>query len=108
MLTVKAKKRKPGKVAVSGRLVAGGRGVPGVAVTILAGKRGVGKVTTKAAAPSRSRQGLGTARFSASVVVTPRKAAACAPYFAPAPVRRVVGCGLHGEERGGARQVRRT
>jgi hypothetical protein len=86
VLTVKAKKKKPGKVTVSGRLVAGGKGVSGISVTILAGKKTVGKATTKAGGYFAALvTAPGTAKFSASVAVAPKKNAACAPYFAPAP-----------------------
>ncbi len=85
-LTVSAKLRKPGSVAVAGRLLAGGRAVPGAAVTILAGKRGVAKVTTKSNGSfAIVVKASGAARFSATTVVTPRKAASCNAYFAPAP-----------------------
>ena len=85
VLTTKAKK-KAGKVAVSGRLVAGGKGVTGISVTILAGKKSVGKAVTKAGGYySKLVTAPGTAKFSASVAVAPRKAASCTPYFAPAP-----------------------
>ena len=78
--------RKPGFVAVAGRLLAGGRAVPGAAVTILAGKRGVAKVTTKSNGSfAIVVKASGAARFSATTVVTPRKAASCNAYFAPAP-----------------------
>jgi hypothetical protein len=85
-LTISAKLRKPGSVAVAGRLLAGGRAVPGAAVTILAGKRGVAKVTTKSNGSfAIVVKASGAARFSATTVVTPRKAASCNAYFAPAP-----------------------
>ncbi len=85
VLTVKAKKRL-GKVAVSGRLVAGGRGVSGISVAILTGKKSVGKAVTKAGGYfSTLVTASGTARFSASVAVAPRKTATCSPSFAPAP-----------------------
>lgn len=86
VLTTKAKKTGKGKVTVSGRLVAGGKGVAGVSVTILAGKKTVGKAVTKGGGTfSKLVTAPGTARFSTSVTVAPRKAASCAPYFAPAP-----------------------
>ena len=86
VLTAKAKKTAKGKVTVSGRLVAGGKGVSGISVTILAGKKTVGKAVTKAGGVySKLVTAPGTAKFSASVAVAPRKAASCSPYFAPAP-----------------------
>ena len=86
LLTVTAKLRKPGSVLVAGKLVAGGKGVPGAAVTILAGNRGVAKTTTKAGGKfSILVKASGAARFSASTVVLPKKAASCSAYFAPAP-----------------------
>jgi hypothetical protein len=85
-LTLKAKVRKAGKVTVSGRLVAGGRGVSGAPLTILSGKRSVGKATTKAGGYfSAVVNATRAARLSASTTVAPRKAASCTAYFAPAP-----------------------
>jgi hypothetical protein len=86
VLTVKAKQTGKGKVTVSGRLQAGGKGVAGISVSILAGKKTVGKAVTKAGGTfSKLVTAPGTAKFSASVSVAPKKAASCAPYFAPAP-----------------------
>ena len=48
VLTVKAKKTARARSPSSGRLVAGGKGVSGISVTILAGKKSVGKAVTKA------------------------------------------------------------
>ena len=102
VLTVRAKKTEAGKVAVSGRLVAGGRGVSGVSVTILAGKKAVGKGVTKAggyfasSSPS-ARDGevlrLGRRRAAEGRLVL--------PLLRPGPVRRVVGGRVHGKERRG-------
>jgi hypothetical protein len=86
MLTAKAKKKKAGKIAVSGRLVTGGKGVAGIPVTILAGKKSVGKATTKAGGYFAALVSApGTAKFSATVAVAPRKSASCVAAFAPAP-----------------------
>ena len=102
VLTIKAKKRRLAKVAVSGRLLAGGRGVSGISVAILAGKKSVGKAVTKAGGYFNALvTAPGTARFSASVAVAPRKTASCSPAFAPLPMLRIVGGRIHGEEHGG-------
>ena len=87
VLTTKAKKSKTaGKVTVSGRLIAGGKGVTGASVNILAGKKSVGKAVTKAGGYySALVTAPGTAKFSASVTVAPKKAASCTTFFAPAP-----------------------
>jgi hypothetical protein len=83
-LTLAAKLRKPGSVLVSGKLVAGGKGVPGAAVTVLAGKRKVGTATTKAGGVfSILLKASGAAKFSATTVVTPKKAASCTAALAP-------------------------
>lgn len=86
VLTAKAKKKGAGRVTVSGRLVAGGKGVAGVSVSIFAGKKSVGKAVTKSGGYYAALvTAPGTAKFSASVAVTPRKAALCTAFFAPAP-----------------------
>jgi len=86
LVTVKAKVKKPGSVSLSGRLVAGGKGVAAARVTILAGKRAVGKTVTKAGGYfSAIVTAQRSAKFSASVAVAPRKAPSCSSYFAPAP-----------------------
>jgi hypothetical protein len=83
-LTVAAKLRKPGSVLVSGKLIAGGKGVPGAPVSILAGRRAVAKATTKAGgAFSILVKASGAAKFSATTVVPPRKAASCSAALAP-------------------------
>jgi hypothetical protein len=86
-LTTKAKKSKvKGKVTVSGRLVAGGKGISGVSVNILAGKKSVGKATTRAGGYYTALvTAAATAKFSAAVTVAPKKSASCAAYFAPSP-----------------------
>ena len=86
VLTVKAKVKAPGSVSVSGRLVAGGKGVAGAAVTVIAGKKAVGKAVTKSGGYFTALvKAPRAAKFSASAVVAPRKATSCSPYFAPVP-----------------------
>ncbi len=86
VLTSKAKLGASGSVAVSGRLVAGGKGVAGAAVTVLAGKKAVGKTVTRSGGYYTVRvKAPGLAKFSASAAVAPKKAATCPAFFAPVP-----------------------
>jgi hypothetical protein len=87
VLTVKAKKAKArGTVSVTGRLVGGGKGVAGAQVTVLAGKKAVGKTVTRSGGYFKAVvKAPGTARFSASAVALPRKSASCTAFFAPIP-----------------------
>ena len=109
VLTLRAKLRKPGSVAVSGRLVAGGKAVVGAPVTILNGKRAIGKTVTKAGgAFSTVVSATRTAKLSASTTVAPRKAASCTAYFPPAPCAGSWVAGFSGRERHGQGNVGTT
>ena len=108
MLTVKAKKRSWARSPSSGRLVAGGRGVSGISVAILAGKKSVGK------AVDEGRRLLQHARHrirDGEVLRLGRRSAAedrhVLRLLRPCPVRRVVGGGFHGEEHGGEGELGR-
>jgi hypothetical protein len=84
-ITTRAAK-KAGSMLVFGKIRAGGKGIAGAEVSILAGKTAVGKATS---GPGGNYQAVVTApaaaTFSATTVVAPRAIASCSAYFAPAP-----------------------
>lgn len=77
--------KKPGSVRVSGRVRAGGKGISGAAVSILAGKKVVGKATSRSGGYFQAVvTAPKSATFSVSTTVAPRPAS-CSAYFAPVP-----------------------
>lgn len=85
-MTIAAKAAKQaGSVLVFGKVRAGGKGIGGAEVSILAGKKAVGKATSR---PGGYYQAVVTApasaTFTATTTVAPRTAS-CTAYFPPVP-----------------------
>lgn len=86
-LTARAVKGKKKTAAVSGRVVAGGKGVSGVDVSILIGKKVVAKAKTKAGGFYSARITLPSAAATLTATATgaSRSAGTCTGSFPPVP-----------------------